>query len=202
MTDNLYDLVSVLLISTNSQTTLMDTATRQYRFMPEAGASLYDVTIAHEGPSPTFAFTLTALSNCNVRILDGPPPMPYKVEVSRSAASECQQSGAHHERTALCFLRSEEPGQRPLLVVTTLAIPSTAIRSICSSLARRFLRRRNNNGSKSLRRQTRRRRSTSGYFTQTGNESTSKFFGLKPSVGVCFQLLKNPHNAASQTETF
>lgn len=60
MTDNLYDL---------------------YRFKPEAGASSYDVTIAHEGPSPTFTFTLTALSNCKVRILDGPPLLPYKVEV-------------------------------------------------------------------------------------------------------------------------
>lgn len=82
MTDNLYDLVSALLISTSSLPALITAATPQYRFKPEAGASSYDVTIAHEGPSPTFTFTLTALSNCKVRILDGPPLLPYKVEVS------------------------------------------------------------------------------------------------------------------------
>ncbi|GAA5965022.1 hypothetical protein JCM8115_005686 [Rhodotorula mucilaginosa] len=83
MTDNLYDL---------------------YRFMPEAGASLYDVTIAHEGPSPTFAFTLTALSNCNVRILDGPPPLPYKVEVG--GAWTATTAGGNH--TCHTFYRNPQ----------------------------------------------------------------------------------------------
>lgn len=144
--------------------------------MPEAGTSWYDVTIAHEGPSPSFAFTLTALSNCKVRILDGPPPLPFKAEVSEeSFPAKAGDNRAPHERNALCFFRSEEPGPRPLLAVTILAIPFTAIRSTCSSLPRRFRRGRNNNGSKSLPRQTRRRQSTSGSFTQAGNESTSEF---------------------------
>ncbi|GAA5992078.1 hypothetical protein JCM10908_000731 [Rhodotorula pacifica] len=63
MTDNLYDL---------------------YRFMPEAGASLYDVVIAHEGPSPIFAFTLLALSNHKLQLMDGPPPLPYSTEVAEA----------------------------------------------------------------------------------------------------------------------
>ncbi|KWU46727.1 cysteine proteinase [Rhodotorula sp. JG-1b] len=83
MTDNLYDL---------------------YRFMPEAGASVYDVTIAHEGPSPTFAFTLTALSNCNVRILDGSPPLPYKVEVG--GAWTATTAGGNH--TCHTFYRNPQ----------------------------------------------------------------------------------------------
>lgn len=54
--------------------------------MPEAGANLYDVTIAHEGPSSTFTFTLLALSNHKVKIMDGPAPLPHEVEVSCMAA--------------------------------------------------------------------------------------------------------------------
>ncbi|BGP36544.1 hypothetical protein JCM10449v2_000445 [Rhodotorula kratochvilovae] len=56
MHDNLYDL---------------------YRFLPEPGATCYDLLVSHEGSASEFAFTLRAFSNCRVKVAGGPPPLPY-----------------------------------------------------------------------------------------------------------------------------
>ncbi|BGP52808.1 cysteine protease [Rhodotorula sphaerocarpa] len=75
-----------------------------YRFLPEEGATTFDINVLHEGPSPVFGFSLTALSDHRLELHDGPPALPYHKEVS--GAWTAATAGGNH--TCASFYRNPQ----------------------------------------------------------------------------------------------
>ncbi|KPV78286.1 uncharacterized protein RHOBADRAFT_23259 [Rhodotorula graminis WP1] len=55
-----------------------------YRFLPEPGATSFDLVVSHEGRAPNFRFTLSAYSNSRVKFLEPPAPLPHAVKTTGS----------------------------------------------------------------------------------------------------------------------
>ncbi|TNY20273.1 hypothetical protein DMC30DRAFT_447194 [Rhodotorula diobovata] len=77
-------LVSDEALQLNDKTAMHDNQYDLYRFMPDAGATSFDVIVSHEGRDPDFCFTLSAYSNSRVKISNPPAPLPYAAKATGS----------------------------------------------------------------------------------------------------------------------
>ncbi|POY71276.1 hypothetical protein BMF94_5588 [Rhodotorula taiwanensis] len=99
----------------SEKSSMTDAPSELYRFLPERGRSVYDVTIAHEGQSAVFAFTLVVMSNHRVKLLEGPPPLQHSQEIEGSWTTPT--SGGNH--TCPSFYRNPQYSIRLLASPTT-----------------------------------------------------------------------------------
>ncbi|GAA5838368.1 hypothetical protein JCM9279_003224 [Rhodotorula babjevae] len=88
----------------DDSTSMHDNLFDLYRFMPDPGATSFDLVISHEGRAPDFRFTLSAYSNSRVKIIELPAPLPHVVKTSGSWTTAT--AGGNH--TCATFLHNPQ----------------------------------------------------------------------------------------------
>ncbi|GAA5903179.1 hypothetical protein JCM8208_002229 [Rhodotorula glutinis] len=88
----------------DDSTSMHDNLNDLYRFLPEPGATSFDLVVSHEGRAPDFRFTLSAYSNSRVKIVEPPAPLPYDAKTSGSWTTAT--AGGNH--TCSTFLHNPQ----------------------------------------------------------------------------------------------